>query len=75
MPMTATQIMQEIVNLKPTEQAEVVRFAYQLDADRQLSGDELTALAKKMVAATDPLEKAKIREQITRGFYGRNAHA
>lgn len=73
--MTTAQIMQEIKNLKPDDQATVVQFAYKLDAERQLSGDEITALAKKMVAATDPLEKAKIREQITRGFYGTQANA
>lgn len=73
--MNATQIMQEIKNLKPDDQATVVQFAYKLDAERQLSGSEITTLAKKMVAATDPLEKAKIREQITRGFYGTQANA
>ena len=73
--MTTAQIMQEIKNLKPDDQATVVQFAYKLDAERQLSGNEITNLAKKMVATTDPLEKARIREQITRGFYGAQANA
>lgn len=37
---------------------------------QELSGDELTKLAAKMCAATDPAEKTRIRDQITRGFYG-----
>ena len=35
-----------------------------------LSGKELVALAKKMVAATDPTEALEIREQMVRRFYG-----
>jgi hypothetical protein len=67
--------MQEIKNLKPDDQATVVQFAYKLDAERQLSGNEITALAKKMVATTDAVEKARIRTQITRGFYGTQDNA
>ena len=74
-PMTPTQIMQEIKNLKHDDQATIVEFAYKLDAERQLSGKEIASLAKRMVATTDPLEKARIREQITRGFYGAQANA
>ena len=36
--MTALQIIEEIRNLPPDEQASVVRFAYQLEAERKLSG-------------------------------------
>jgi hypothetical protein len=53
----------------------VIRFAYQLDAERQLTGDELSGLAERMVATTDPAEQARIREQIVRGFYGQRQHA
>jgi len=73
--MTAQQIIQEITTLPPEEQVKVVDFARQLDAQRQLTGKELGALAKRMVAATNPSEKATIREQITRGFYGNQPHA
>ena len=58
-----------------TEQAEVIQFAYRLDAERMLSGKELVTLAKKMVAATDPAEALEIREQMVRGFYGAKADA
>ena len=67
---SAAQVIQEIQHLTPTEQAEVIQFAYRLDAERMLSGKELVALAKKMVAATDPAEALEIREQMIRGFYG-----
>ena len=69
-PMSATQVIEEIQHLTPTEQAEVIQFAYRLDAERMLSGKELVALAKKMTAAADPAEALEIREQMIRGFYG-----
>ncbi|MDQ2867985.1 MAG: hypothetical protein M3R59_06175 [Verrucomicrobiota bacterium] len=67
---SADQIIREIQHLTPTEQAEVIQFAYRLDAERMLSGKELVALAKKMVAAADPTAALEIREQMIRGFYG-----
>lgn len=73
--MNASQIIQEISSLSPDEQAKVVRFAYSLDAERRLSGPELSALAARMVATTDPAETARLRAEITRGFYGSQAHA
>jgi hypothetical protein len=73
--MTASQIIQEIEALPPEEQAKVVRFAYRLDAERQLTGAELSALAERMAASTDPAEAAMLRETITRGFYGEKPHA
>jgi hypothetical protein len=72
---TATQIIKEIKRLGPEEQVGVIRFAYQLDAERQLTGDELSRLAECMVNTTDPAEQARIREQIVRGFYGRRQNA
>jgi len=35
-----------------------------------LSPSELRVLAKKLSAASDPAEAARIRERMTRGFYG-----
>lgn len=37
---------------------------------QQLSPEELGALAKRLAAATDTKEAARLRERITRGFYG-----
>ena len=73
--MTASQIIEEIKRLDPKEQLGVIRFAYQLDAERQLTGKELSSLAERMVQTTDPTEQAKVREEIVRGFYGRQSDA
>ncbi len=67
---SANDVIEEIRQLTPSEQAEVIRFAYRLDAERRLSGKELGALAQQMIDASDPIEKLKIREEMTRGFYG-----
>jgi hypothetical protein len=68
---TAEQIIEEIKRLDPKDQLGVIRFAYQLDAERKLSGNELSGLAARMTETDDPAEAATIRESIARGFYGR----
>ncbi|MEY2482952.1 MAG: hypothetical protein QOK24_1480 [Verrucomicrobiota bacterium] len=73
--MTATQIIDEIKSLTPEEQAGVVRFVYQLDAERKLSGPELSTLAARLVKAEDPAEASRVRETIVRGFYGTDRDA
>jgi len=67
---TAAQIIEEIRRLDPKEQLGVIRFAYQLDAERKLTGNELSSLAARMTETDDPAEAATIREAIVRGFYG-----
>ena len=71
--MTAREIIEEIKRLDPKEQFGVIRFAYQLDAERRLTGKELAQLAERMVNATDPAEEALIREAMIRGFYSATA--
>lgn len=73
--MNASQIISEISTLPPDEQAKVVRYAYSLDAERKLTGPELSALAARMVATSDAAESASLRSEIARGFYGGRAHA
>ncbi len=68
--MNAAQIIDEIQRLPPAGQAEVVQFAFRLEADRMLSGEELGALAQRMVEATDPAEVLLLRDALMRGFYG-----
>lgn len=68
--MGATQIIEAIKQLNPTEQFEVIRFAKELDTVRKLTPEELGDLAERMVNATDPAEKARLTEEIVRGFYG-----
>jgi hypothetical protein len=73
--MTAEQIIQEIKNLPPEEQAKVIRFAYRVDAEQELTGKELSSLAARMVASADPAETAMLRDAIVRGFYGGKSNA
>ena len=73
--MTASQIIDEIKRLSPEEQAGIVRFVYQLDADRKLSGPELSTLAERFVNAKDATEASVVRESIVRGFYGGRSDA
>jgi hypothetical protein len=54
--MTVAQIIDEIKSLPPEEQAGVVRFVYEPEAERKLSGTELSVLAKRFVNASDPAE-------------------
>ena len=49
--MTAAQIIDQIKSLPPEEQAGVVRFVYELEAERKLSGTELSVLADRFVNA------------------------
>jgi hypothetical protein len=59
--MTAAQIIDEIKSPSPEEQAAVVRFVYELEAERKLSGTELSVLADRFVNASDPTEATRIR--------------
>jgi hypothetical protein len=59
---TAEQIIEEIRRLDPKDQLGVIRFAYQLDAERKLSGNELSGLAARMTETDDPAEAARIRQ-------------
>jgi hypothetical protein len=68
--MTATEIIREIDCLPPTERLVVVRYARQFDTASQLSGTELGALAQRMVDAPNPAEAARLKAEITKGFYG-----
>ncbi|MEO8351882.1 MAG: TilS substrate-binding domain-containing protein [Chthoniobacteraceae bacterium] len=73
--MSTAQIIEEIKQLPPGEQREVIQEAYRLDAGRMLSGEEIGKLAERMVAATDPAEELLWRDAILRGFYGRSVDA
>jgi len=68
--MTAATVIEEIKHLPRAEQSRVIRFAFELARERQLSGDELSGLAQKMADSDNPAEIQKLREEIHRGFYG-----
>ena len=72
--MTALEIISEIEHLPVEEQVKVFRFTQSLDSRWKLSGEELTSMAAKLPDAS-PVESARVREEIERGFYGNPAHA
>lgn len=73
--MTATAVIEEIKQLPRDEQSRVIQFVNELARERQLTGEELAELAKKMVETKDPVEADRLREEIVRGFYGSEPHA
>ena len=62
-----------VIARKPTGE-EVALETAELSAlegkGNRLSPEELGLLAKELAAASDPIEAARIRERLTRGFYG-----
>jgi isocitrate/isopropylmalate dehydrogenase len=68
--MTATAVIDEIKHLPREEQSRVLDFAFELARKRQLTGEELGVLVKRMVDSKDPAEIKKLRKEIHRGFYG-----
>lgn len=73
--MTAEEVIRELEALPPADQAVVIRYAYRLDAERRLTGPELSNLAEGMTRTEDPGEALLVREEILRGFYGGKPHA
>jgi hypothetical protein len=68
--MTLAAIIQEIKQLPPAEQAEVIQFTVGLAQSRQLAGKELGELANRLAASEDPAEIIRLKSAMTRGFYG-----
>ena len=68
--MNATQVIDEIKHLPPTEQAEVIQFAFELARSRQLAAKELGELADRLAQSNDPAEILRLKSAMTRGFYG-----
>ena len=70
--MTTSQIIEEIERLPSKEKAEVLNALLRSRTmKRQLSPDELVALADQMVASKDPEEAGRLEKEILAGFYGR----
>jgi len=70
MEMTAAKVIDEIKQLPPGEQAEVIQFAFELARRRQLSSEELGELADRLAESNDPAEIVRIKSAMKRGFYG-----
>ncbi len=70
--MTARQIIEEITRLPSKEKAEILTALLRSQTSkRQLSPDELVALADQMVATKNPEEADRLEKEILAGFYGR----
>ena len=54
--MTASAVIEQIKHLPPGEQSRVIQFAVELARTRRLAGNELSALAQRMVDSDDPAE-------------------
>jgi hypothetical protein len=68
--MSADEIIEEILRLPEAEKEKGKRFA-RLDLEPgQLTGEQLGALAKRMIEASDPNEADRLEREIIRGFYG-----
>jgi hypothetical protein len=68
--MTAAKVIEEIIHLPREEQSRVLEFALEIKRKRQLSREELSALAQWMVDSDDPAEVERLKLEITHGFYG-----
>jgi hypothetical protein len=69
---TASQIIEEIERLPSKEKVEILTALLRSQASkRQLSPDELVALADQMVATKNPEEADRLEKEILAGFYGR----
>ena len=68
--MTSTAIIEEIKQLSPAEQAEVIQFTSELARKRQLTATELGGMADRLAESDDPAEIVRLKSALTRGFYG-----
>ncbi len=62
-----------VVARKPTGEEIVIQtpeLAVMEGKGNRLSPEELGLLAKRLAAASNPIEAARIKERLTRGFYG-----
>ena len=67
--MTASQIIEEIERLPSKEKTEVLTALLRSQTTkRQLSPDELVALADQMVATKDPEEADRLEKKFLRAF-------
>jgi len=63
----------KVVARKPTGEEvalETAELAILEGKGNRLSPEELGLLATQLAAASDPIEAARIKERLTRGFYG-----
>jgi len=69
--MSATDVIEEIKQLTPAEQAKVIQFTLKLARTRPLTAGELTSLAQRLAESDDPAEVERLKTSIAGGFYGK----
>ena len=63
----------KVIARKPTGEEvalETAELAALEGKGNRLSPEELRLLARQLASASDPIEAARIKERLTRGFYG-----
>ena len=63
----------KVVSRKPTGEEvtlETAELAALEGKGNRLTSEELGLLAKQLASASDPIDAARVKERITRGFYG-----
>ena len=73
--MTTDSIIEEIKQLGPSDQAEIIRFVIRLAEERKLAGADLSRLAQRLAESRDPAEVERLRCAIAEGFYGEKVRA
>lgn len=68
--MTPKPVTEEFCPVIHTTVEEVEREIAQYANERQLSGDEIEALAQRYIDSKDPVEREALWEAIVRGWYG-----
>jgi hypothetical protein len=72
--MTGLEVIEELKRMPREERSKVIEYARYAEKE-QLSQEELEGVLQKMVDASDPATKAKLKAEFMRGVYGNEPHA
>src|SRR3972149_7041236 len=68
--MNSAAIIEEIKQLSPAEQVEVIQFTSELARKRQLTATELGEMANRLAESDEPAEISRLKSALRRGFSG-----
>jgi hypothetical protein len=71
---TGVEVIEQIKRMPREERLKVIEYARYAEKE-QLSPDELETVLKRMVDATDSVQKERLKAEFMRGFYGNEPHA
>ena len=72
---SALEIIEQIRQLPDDEQEKIKQFVRGNLEDGQISPEAIGELTRQMVESNDPAEKARLRKELVKGFYGNAPHA